>query len=503
MFTRLLFFFLLSASLLQANQKKEQIHFSSLSGNSIKECVSFYKLYPYSSHLPEVEKMLGRLLVKSCGKSSIELRKIRKIAAWMGRLQEFFSGLEESDLPLFTDEEEASLLPLFSSFSNRKLTGFGDTDLRKLRSLKGDQVDIATAFCTCFSPEKQNTLTIVLDFLAVQALEKVDPKASLGKKAEAINELLFFDLGYRFAPMTDYEKNIDSYSLLSSVVHSRRGVCMGTSLLWGAIAQRLGMPVEFVVPPGHIFPRVPLEDGSYLNIETTARGIHIPLEEYSSISANPIHFYGPKGAVALLHQNVGAKHLSDKNPTLAKEHFQSSLELLEANTLALEGLAYSLYLEGSLDLAKEAYASLRKHKSPIQSFQELFLEQMLTYSVDPDTVYFLFLQDAHSSLEKQKQLEKAHTTLKRHPEYTSLNYLIAMQSLALHQQREGCASLEKYVHHHPFDPHALYTLTVLEAERFEYAKAKNVWQKLTNLPLPHCRDAIEKVQWELDLLSPF
>jgi regulator of sirC expression with transglutaminase-like and TPR domain len=499
-----LFCLCFALSFLYAERDKEQIHFSSLSGNSLRECISFCRLYPTSPYLPQVEKMLNEILAKTCGRNAVDIQETKKLVGWMGHLQEFFNGMEKKNTSLFTQEEVSSLLPLYASLPNRKLKGYGETDLETLLLMEDKEIDIATAYCASFPSDQQNTLTIVLDFLAMQALEKAGANASISQKVEAINELLFFDLGYRYAPMSDYQENIDQYSLLTPVLHSRRGICMGTSLLWAAIAQRLSVPVEFVVPPGHIFPRVPLEDGSFINIETTARGIHIPLEEYASISAEPIYFYGAKGAIALLHQNVGSKLLADRSPKKAKKHFQNSLAWLPGEALPLECLVYSLYLGGEKEEAKKMAALLEKKKdASITPFQELFFKQMLTYSIDPDTIYLLFLHEPKTSEEKQRQLQQALNVLKQHPEYTSLYYLAAMRSLALHRQREGCALLGKYVEMHPYDPYALYVLTLLEVERFEYNKAKSTWQKLAHFPLPHCRESIEKLGWELDQLSPF
>ena len=77
---------------------------------------------------------------------------------------------------------------------------------------------------------------------------------------------------FRFPPHSLYAKDIDVYTFLPSVLDSRRGVCLGVSILYLCLAQRLDLPLEAMTPPGHIYVRY----GEDLNIETTARGIDVP-----------------------------------------------------------------------------------------------------------------------------------------------------------------------------------------------------------------------------------
>ena len=85
---------------------------------------------------------------------------------------------------------------------------------------------------------------------------------------------------FRFPPHSLHAKDIDIYTFLPSVLDGRRGVCLGVSILYLCLAQRLGLDLEIITPPGHIYVRYQSPEGEMINIETTARGIDIPSERY-------------------------------------------------------------------------------------------------------------------------------------------------------------------------------------------------------------------------------
>ncbi|MBT3879715.1 MAG: tetratricopeptide repeat protein [Candidatus Scalindua sp.] len=85
-----------------------------------------------------------------------------------------------------------------------------------------------------------------------------------------INKFLFDELGFIYVPTGNLE---DLY--LNKVIDRRKGNCVGLSILYLSIAERLGLPLFGVNVPEHIFVRY--DDGKQkINIETGHKGMSLP-----------------------------------------------------------------------------------------------------------------------------------------------------------------------------------------------------------------------------------
>ena len=90
-----------------------------------------------------------------------------------------------------------------------------------------------------------------------------------------INDYLFNELGYKTISHADDPNDL----FLHSVMDRRQGYCLSLSVLYLALAERLGLKVYGVVVPGHFFVRY--ESGRIrFNIETTSGGARPPDEHY-------------------------------------------------------------------------------------------------------------------------------------------------------------------------------------------------------------------------------
>ena len=93
-----------------------------------------------------------------------------------------------------------------------------------------------------------------------------------------INEFLFDELGFIYVPTGNLE---DLY--LNKVIDQRKGNCVGLSILYLAIAERLSLPLFGVNVPEHIFVRY--DDGEQkINIETGHKGMGLSDSFYVSHS---------------------------------------------------------------------------------------------------------------------------------------------------------------------------------------------------------------------------
>jgi len=92
--------------------------------------------------------------------------------------------------------------------------------------------------------------------------------------ADDLGAVVFGELGF--------EREIDSTATrhfqLSSVLGDRRGSCLGLAALYLAIGERIGMPLDGVLLPGHFFVRTRGPGGH--NVELLRRGEAMPNEWY-------------------------------------------------------------------------------------------------------------------------------------------------------------------------------------------------------------------------------
>ena len=143
----------------------------------------------------------------------------------------------------------------------------------------------------------------MIDLMALQIRSTLSPNSKPEEKIDAINRFIFEELGFRFPPHSCYATNVDLYTFLPSVLDSRRGVCLGVSILYICIAQRLSLPLEMITPPGHIYVRYKNGEKE-INIETTARGIHLEvLETYLAINTRSLQQRNVKEVIGLSHFN--------------------------------------------------------------------------------------------------------------------------------------------------------------------------------------------------------
>ena len=92
--------------------------------------------------------------------------------------------------------------------------------------------------------------------------------------ADDLNAVVFGELGF--------EREIDSaatrFFSLSSVIGDRRGSCLGLAALYLAIGERIGVPLDGILLPGHFFVRS--RGPGHHNVELLRRGEAMPDDWY-------------------------------------------------------------------------------------------------------------------------------------------------------------------------------------------------------------------------------
>ena len=217
-------------------------------------------------------------------------------------------------LPEISNETICLIDHIGASLPHRRLKGHTATSLEQLKELPSEEIDLGRAL-VLIDKECPSTMTPVeaaLDVLALEILSKVGNGATDEQKISALTNLLFDDLAIRFPPESEAAEKTKQFSDLSSVLFSRRGVCLGASVLYLALAQRIGLPLSIYTPPGHIFVAHKSPERTHV-IETTARGIDIPLERYLGLTLKSVPERSRKEVIGMVLFNRASEYLKKKD----------------------------------------------------------------------------------------------------------------------------------------------------------------------------------------------
>jgi tetratricopeptide (TPR) repeat protein len=92
--------------------------------------------------------------------------------------------------------------------------------------------------------------------------------------ADDINAVVFGELGFE----REIESTSSRFSELPAIIGNRRGTCLGLGTLYLAIGERIGVPLDGILLPGHFFVRT-RGPGAH-NVELLRRGEAMPDEWY-------------------------------------------------------------------------------------------------------------------------------------------------------------------------------------------------------------------------------
>ena len=313
-----------------------------------------------------------------------------------------------------------------------------------------------------------------LDLIALQILAHLPKEATPEEKIHAINTFIFHEKRYRFPPHSLWAKDIDLYTFLPSVLDSHLGVCLGVSILYLSIAQRLDLPLEIITPPGHIYIRYQTPEKT-LNIETTARGISLPSKVYLGINTRKLQTRNIKEVIGLAFINQASVSWHREEHETTVNLYEQALPFLPQDPLLKMLLGYNYLFIGKL---KEGTALLKEIKNLTFDhcvYKETTPEDFLTGRVDPKGIQTIFMsvdETRDSILEKQEKLKKV---LKNHPKFRDGHLQLAITYLQLGRGQEALETLTTYHKLDPHNPVVEYYLSIVCMERFRY---KDAWEHL-------------------------
>lgn len=483
-----------------ASSERVKMLYNSLNPDSMTEHLAFYSLYPDT---PEGQKALQHI-AQFLSTPYLPLQPA-DLKNNLEALIQLVNKGDQSQIQPLSSQELILMEKLGSHFPNRKLKGHFIQTEEEAKALDPSEIDLARAlFISQLGTEEMDrirTYEVALDLMAIQILSKLKPNSTPLEKVNAMNQYIFYDLGFRFPPHSLYAKDIDLYTFLPSVLDSRRGVCLGVSILYITLAQRIGLELEMVTPPGHIYVRAPYK-GEVINIETTARGVNPDSDIYLGVDTRSLQVRNIKEVIGLAHYNQAAVYWAKKQPELALKAYHRALPYMPGDRQLTELMGYSYLFAGDYENGNRCMQEIRNYLAETDVSPSTSPNDYLEGRVDIEGLKAVLLpvdENRTSILEKKNEIL---ATLERFPDFKDGWHYLAICNLQLHRLKEALEALNKAHALNPHDVTTEYYLAVLNAERMNYSKA---WEHLENAEKiaqnrNHHPKALEELRRSLNLL---
>ncbi len=497
----------LVAAQVYGNDKKLRTLLSSLDPKSVSQNLAFYQLYPETTEGHTALQRAWGLISGRPGQPGA-LAALPSSDALQALISLVNKQPEEKPPPL-TAQDLGTINQLSRGLKNRKLKGFGASREEDVIRLPPEEIDLARGLFlsqlgrNIVSWDEIYTYEAMMDLMALQIQARLGPYPEPEEVVREMNRFVFEEMEFRFPPHSVYSKDIDLYTFLPNVLDSRRGVCLGVSILYLCLAQRLGVPLEIITPPGHIYVRYRKGD-HIINIETTARGIDMESEAYLGMNTRSLQKRNLKETIGFAHVNQASIFLNKEHIQKARDCYEIALNYIENDSQISELYAYSLMLTGEkekgLNLLQKTHAAIPEYaviKDPLS-------EDLLFGNTDEEGLYscFHYVDDQRQSLIKKKEMLQA--TLEKQPLFRSGWLNLGITLTQLHREGEALDILKKLHKLDANNPTVEYILTILCAKRFEFDEAWKHCHKAEEIVLSrgHMPRALKELKKQLSILYP-
>lgn len=475
---RLIFGILVFHCTVFASDSSLKALYATLDPTSVAQHFAFYELYPKTPEGKVSLQHAWELLSGGCVDCDPEMvlptLDIQPIISLVNR-----TAQEES--PLLNDDQLAVIEKLSRHLGNRQLQGFGLWNQEEILQIPSAQIDLARALLiaemgtSTESRRKIQSYEASLDLMALQIAARLAPQAGPLDKIRAINDYIFSEMRFRFPPHSLYAKEIDVYTFLPSVLDSRRGVCLGVSILYLCLAQRLELSLQAITPPGHIYVRYVDPEGNITNIETTARGIDVPSEHYLGIETRALQERSLSDVIGLAFMNQAAVSWHKEDPKTAVALYEKARPFFQDDYLLNLFLGFNYLFVGKEKEGRDLLKKIRNKVPDYAIMGDTIVEDYLSNHTNAEGIQAVFAEvnETRSSiLEKQKRLEQI---VAKYPRFRQGIFHLAITWMQLGREKEALPFLEKYSTLAPQDPTAHYYLAAIHFQRHHFNEA---WKRL-------------------------
>ncbi len=458
-------------------EDRVQAVYDSIDSTSLKELFAFYRLYKESPlsesafdqawDLMNLHRPFPMEAYKNFNLPTVPLEAIIELT----------TNGSTAAIPDLSFGDLKVIDQLGEYLSNRSLKGHHIWDKQESLTLPPNQIDVARSILLHeFDPsseEGKKKLLLYeasLDLMALQIFAKLPKNPSHEEKLDAITQFIFHEMGYRFPPHSMWNNDVDYFTFLPAVMDSRHGVCLGVSILYISLAQRLQLPLDIITPPGHIYLSYS-SFGEKINIETTARGIHIPEEHYLSVNTKSVPRRTLKEVVGMHFFNHAASAWHAKDHKRAKELYLTAKEYIPNDSLIDTFLAFQCLALGEIEKGKSLLERVQLSPDPHSIHQNTMAEDYLKGDVDVEGILAIFTEvdeTRESILEKQGEIQKI---LEKFPRFREGIFHLAVTWLQLGRTKEALETLDRYHAIDSYNPLVEYYSALLSMKRLQYHKA--------------------------------
>lgn len=454
--------------------------YNSLDPSSLAQHLAFYELYPQSSEGKQAFQDAYRLL--SGNDTSAAFVNPVSLPASLTSSIHSLVGLvnkrPDTTTMELNDTELEFIDHLAKRLYNRRLAGYHAPNEEHILTLEPNQIDLGRAILLTQLGNEPDALRKIrsyeasIDLMALQILARSSFDASPQQKIRAINRFIFEEMGFRFPPHSTFAKDVDLYTFLPSVLDSRRGVCLGVSILYICLAQRLNLDLQMVTPPGHIYVRWRQGDQT-INIETTARGIHLPDEKYLGVDTRSLQQRNVKEVIGLAHFNQASVYWERNLHDKALLSYSKAIPYLPEDKLLKKLMGLNTLLKGDIERGKELLEQVVNYIPDDAVSRDTIAEDYLKGNVGVDGIEAIFMHVDEKRESLLTKLKAIQTALEKYPKCREAHFSLAGTWLQLHRTAEALEALQHFHELDPTNATVEYYMAALHAERMDY---NNAWK---------------------------
>lgn len=374
--------------------------------------------------------------------------------------------------PELGPDHQMVLSRLGKPLGHHRLKGSQARSEAELQALAPDEIDLARALLLVqnLPIEQIKAYERCLDLMALQVMALLPSHPQELDKLRALNTFIFVDQRFRFPPKGRMTVDIDQWTLLSEVLDSRRGVCLGVSQLYLCLAQRLELPLEIITPPGHIYVRWASE-GLHWNIETTAHGVHLPTHHYLGLTTKDLQPRNLREVIGMSLYNAAAVPLHKGRFQEAVSLYEHAAAYMEDDYTLQHARGIALFCSGRVAEAKRLLEPLRGVTKPEQVIASHLVDEILDDQVTPEVLKesFKLVDPVKEELEQHRiALERG---LRACPKFFYGYQDLAHVYLQLNRPAEAMGVLQKAYQRGDRGAFILYLLTELALSRYDLPAA--------------------------------
>ena len=472
-FFYLIFFSFISLASQEPNEKKLNLIYSGLDTTSIKQHLAFYELYPDSEKGRQALKDAWNIITNENNLKFAINQSLPFSTNFIHALISLVNKQDKKELPILSNEQLLEIEKIGFVLKHKQLKGHRCLDEQEVLKLPYSQIDLARGlFLTEMGTDYQRirSYEALLDIMALQIMARLPKNASPTQIIYEINYLIFDEMEFRFPPHSTFKENIDKYTFLPSVLDTHQGVCLGVSIIYICLAQRLGLEMEAITPPGHIYVRY-RDEHTIINVETTARGIHLDSEEYLSIDTHDLQIRNVKEVIGMAHFNQAAVYWQKKDYQGAYQAYLKAQPYLFHDPLLKEFMGYTLLF---INRKEEGEKLLYEIKDSIPSFamtNSTIANDYFQENIDAEGIKIIFLNSEKERSALLKQKDSIEAVLEKYPHFRAGLIQLAMIWVKLHHHEKALEIFKKYHRLNPSEPEVNYYLAILYFSRLNYTAA--------------------------------